>query len=67
MTVRILDSEGNVVVKASKKPNAKSFNVKKLDSKIKFGKLKKGTYTYQVIATDTAQTLTLVNKQFTVY
>ncbi|MBE6019136.1 MAG: hypothetical protein E7230_02200 [Clostridiales bacterium] len=67
VTVRILDSEGNVVVKASKKPNAKTFNVKKLDSKIKFGKLKKGTYTYQVIATDTAQTMTLVNKQFTVY
>ena len=67
VTVRILDSEGKTVVKASKKPNAKSFSIKKLDSKIKFGKLKKGSYTYQVIATDSAQTLTLVNKQFTVY
>lgn len=67
VTVRILDSGGNVVVKASKKPNAKSFSVKKLDNKIKFGKLKKGSYTYQVIATDSVQTLTLVNKQFNVY
>lgn len=67
VTVRILDSGGSVVVKASKKPNAKSFNVKKLDNKIRFGKLKKGSYTYQIIATDTVQTLTLVNKQFNVY
>ena len=67
VTVQILDSGGNVVVKASKKPNAKSFSVKKLDKKIKFGKLIKGSYTYQVIATDTVQTLTLVNKQFNVY
>ena len=51
---------------AYKKPNAKSFNLKKLDAKIRFGKLKKGTYTYQVIATDTAQKLTLISKQFKV-
>lgn len=67
VTVQILDGGGSVVVKASKKPNAKSFSVKKLDKKIKFGKLKKGSYTYQVIATDSVQTLTLVNKQFNVY
>ena len=65
--VRILDSNGKVVMKATKKPNAKSFSLKKLDSKIKFSKLSEGSYTYQVIATDTAQTLKLVNKQFTVY
>lgn len=67
VTVKILDSSGGVVQKASRKPNAKSFSIKKLDSKIRFKKLKKGSYTYQVIATDTAQTLRLVNKQFTVY
>ena len=67
VTVKVLDSAGNAVFKASKKPNAKSFSVKKLDSKIRFKKLKKGTYTYQVIATDSVQTLTLVNKPFNVY
>ena len=67
VTVRVLDSGGTVVCKASRKPNAKSFSVKKLDGKIKFGKLKRGSYTYQVIATDQIQTLTLVSKQFNVY
>ncbi len=67
VTVRILDNNGKVVLKASKKPNVKSFSIKKLDKKIKFKKLSRGSYTYQVIATDTAQTLKLVNKQFTVY
>ena len=66
VTVRILDSNGKKVTSASKKPDAKSFNVKKLDTKIKFGKLKKGQYTYQIIATDSVQTLTLVNKSFVV-
>lgn len=66
VTVRILDSNGNVKLSASKKPNAKSFSLKKLDSKIKFRKLKKGSFTYQVIAKDSVQELTLVNKQFIV-
>lgn len=66
VTVKIVDKNGKTVVSASKKPNAGSFNIKKLDKKIKFGKLKKGTYTFKVIATDTAQTLTLVEKRFTV-
>ena len=67
VTVQVLDSAGTAVLKASKKPNAKSYSVKKLDSKIKFKKLKRGSYTYQVIATDSVQTLTLVNKPFNVY
>ena len=67
VTVQVLDSAGTAVLKASKKPNAKSYSVKKLDSKIKFKKLKRGSYTYQVIATDSVQTLTMVNKPFNVY
>ena len=67
VTVQVLDSAGTAVLKASKKPNAKSYSVKKLDSKIKFKKLKRGSYTYQVIATDSVQTLPLVNKPFNVY
>ena len=67
VTVKVLNGAGTTVKKASKKPNSKSFSLKKLDGYIKFGKLKKGSYTYQVIATDSVQTLTLVNKQFNVY
>ncbi len=66
VTVKILNDQGKKVISASKKPNAKSFNLKKLDAKIKFGKLKTGSYTYQVIAADTVQTITLINKQFKV-
>ena len=64
--VQIINSSGKTALSASAKPKAKSYSIKKIDSKIKFGKLKKGTYTYRVIATDSTQTLTLVNKSFTV-
>ena len=64
--VQVLDSNGKTVLSASAKPKAKSYQVKKLDKKIKFGKLKKGTYTYRVIAKDSVQTLTLVSRAFTV-
>ena len=64
--VRILNSKGKKVISSSTKPNDRSFNLKKVDARIKFGTLKKGTYTYQVIASDTVQTITLINKQFKV-
>jgi flagellar hook assembly protein FlgD len=64
--VQVLDSNGKTVLSASAKPKAKSYQVKKLDKKIKFGKLKKGSYTYRVIAKDSVQTLTLVSRAFTV-
>ena len=66
VTVKILNDQGKKVISAAKKPNAKSFSLKKIDSKIRFSKLKKGTYTYQVIAVDKAQTIMLINKQFIV-
>ncbi|MBR4089338.1 MAG: hypothetical protein IKK28_00470 [Mogibacterium sp.] len=64
--VQVVNSNGKKVLSATAKPKAKSYQIKKLDKKIKFGKLKKGSYTYRVIAKDTSQTLTLVNKTFTV-
>lgn len=66
VTVRVLDSNGSKVFSVTKKPNSKSYNIKKVDKKIKFGKLKKGSYTFQVIATDSVQKLKLVNRQFSV-
>lgn len=64
--VQVLDTAGNVKLKASAKPKSKSYQIKKLDKKIKFGKLAKGQYIYRVIATDSARTKTLINKNFTV-
>ncbi len=49
-----------------KKINAKSFNIKKVDSKIKFGKLAEGSYKFRVDVTTTGGTKTLVNKDFVV-
>lgn len=64
VTVKVLNHEGKKVISVSRRPNAKSYNLKKIDAFVKFGTLKKGSYTYQVIATDGSQTLKLVNKQF---
>ena len=64
--VQVLNSSGKTVLSASAKPIAKSYQIKNLDAKIKFGTLKKGSYTYRVIAKDSVQTLTLVSKAFTV-
>ena len=66
VTVEVVDSDGQAVLSASAKPDAKSFQLKELDPKIKFGKLTAGTYTYKVVAKDTVKTLTLVKKSFTV-
>ena len=66
VTVRILDGYGNKIVSVTKKPNSKSYSIKKLNSRFRFGKLGRGMYTFQIIATDSAQKLELVNKPFIV-
>lgn len=66
VTVRILNRSGKVVLSVTKNPDKKLFKIVSVDEKMTFGKLKKGSYTYQVIAKDEAKTLTLVNKQFNV-
>ena len=48
-------------------PNAKSYDLKNLDSYVEFNKLPDGNYTYAVIATNAANTnYALVNKEFKV-
>lgn len=66
VSIKVTDEAGNVKLKASAKPKAKSYNLKKLSSKLKFRKLKKGTYYYRVYATDKAKSLTLVDQGFVV-
>jgi|GEM_PF-3152647 len=66
VTVQVVDNKGKVHIGDTDKVNKKSYDIKYIDARIKFGKLAKGTYKYQVIAVDTAQKRTLVNKAFTV-
>ena len=61
-----MDTKGKAVITASSANKSKSFNIAKLDLKVRFGILAKGTYYYRITATDTAQTKRLVNKKFTV-
>lgn len=64
--VQVVDEAGNVRLSATAKPNAKSYSIKRLDKKVKFKKLDRGTYYYRVSATDTAKSETLINSGFTV-
>lgn len=66
VTVKVINSSGKTVLSASATPNAKSYSIKKLDAKIKFGTLASGKYTYKVTATDTQKSKTLVSKTFNV-
>ena len=66
VTVNILNKYGNSIKTITRNPDDVSFNIKSIDELIKFGTLKKGSYTYQVTATDSTQTLKLVCKQFTI-
>ena len=66
VTIKVVDGNGKTKMSAKASPGKKSYKLKKLDSRIKFGKLSKGTYRYKVIATDKAKKKTLVNKKFTV-
>ena len=47
-------------------PKSTSYDLKNLDTSIKFGKLSKGTYTYKVTAVNSAGTAVLINHKFTV-
>ena len=51
----------------NKKVNAKTFDLKKADSSLRFGKLKEGTYYYRIyVHTEDDKVTTLLNKKFTV-
>lgn len=64
--VQVLSASGKKVLSASSKPNKKTYNIKKLDKKIKFGKLKKGTYIFKVRAKNSSGWQTILSKSFAV-
>lgn len=68
ITIGVTNASGKwTSVKYTKnKINAKSYNLKKLDSKLKFGKLAAGSYCYRVDVSTTGGTRTLANYAFNV-
>ena len=66
ITVAVYTKSGKAKYKVTKKPNKKSYNISKVSKKIKFKKLKKGTYYFKVTATDSKKTKVLLNKKFKV-
>lgn len=67
VTVSIINKTGKTVASASATPKSKSYSIKKLSGKIRFGKLKKGTYRFRIQAMDAAkQEKMLINKVFRV-
>lgn len=67
LTVGVYDKDGKLVTGKTVAPNAKTYNVTKVDSDIAFNKLDNGTYTYKVTATNAANTdFVVVSQEFAV-
>lgn len=67
VTVGVYDSEKKLVTGKSAVPNAKTYDVAKLDNYVEFDKLTDGNYTYMVFASNSANAnYVIVNKEFTV-
>ena len=67
LTVGIYDSDKKLITGKTAIPNAKTYNINKLDNYVEFNKLSDGTYNYLVFATNAAnENYVIVNKQFTV-
>lgn len=64
--VKVIGEDGKTVISVSASPKKKSYNILKLDRKIKFGKLEKGTYTYRVRVKTGSSWTTLVDRKFTI-
>ncbi|MDE6657578.1 MAG: hypothetical protein K2J88_03215, partial [Oscillospiraceae bacterium] len=67
LTVGVYDKDGKLATGKSVNPNAKSYDLKKVDNDITFNKLEEGDYTYKVIATNSAnENYVIVTQDFTV-
>ena len=68
VTVKVVTTSDKTKLSASKSltGTSKTYDIKKLDAKIKFGKLARGMYYYKVIGKDTQTSRTLLNKKFKV-
>ena len=66
VTVRVYDTAGSMKAGKTVRPNTTSYDLRNVDTSIKFGSLKTGGYRYKVTAKTSAGTTTLVNSAFMV-
>lgn len=66
VTVGCYDSSGKAGIEASASPSAKIYNLKGLDSKLKFASLKAGTWHYKVTASTSLGNIVVLDHLFTV-
>lgn len=64
VTVGVYDTSGTMKIGKTVAPGTTSYDLKSLDTSIKFSALTSGGYRYKVMATSSAGTVTLVNKAF---
>lgn len=65
--VRVVDSNEKVVTGKTVYPNAKTYNIDKINSYLDFSKCPVGSFKYRVTATDQSGSKKLLDKAFTVY
>lgn len=66
VTVGAYDTNGTMKVGKTVQTNANSYDLKNLDTSIKFGSLSSGAYRYKVTVTTASGTYTLINRIFMV-
>ena len=66
VTVGAYDTNGRMKIGKTAQTNAKAYNLKNLDTSIKFGSLPAGAYRYKVTVKTTTGTYTLINRIFMV-
>lgn len=66
VTVGVYDTNGKMKIGKTVSPNATSYNLKNVDTSIKFGSLSAGGYEYKVTAVTASGTSTLVSTVFMV-
>lgn len=66
LTVGVYDYDGNFKTGKTVYPNTTSYNLVNIDPYVKFGSLAKDGYYYQVIATNSKGTVTLLKRSFLV-
>ena len=64
--VSVLDSAGKIVYRHTAKPKTKTYDIHKADQAMMFRKLKRGKYTYKVVALDANGSHVVLSKNFVV-
>ena len=66
VTVGVYSASGNLITGKTAKPNAKSYDLRKLDAYVNFNLLTPGSYLYRVMVSNGTKTQQLVNQAFQV-